>query len=207
VEYLMSRLNESLNLVLPLFRATDDKDPYAYIHSQPIGTSVFDAHFRLLIRTYEMMIGDGVRAFLSALRYLKLSAQGMAEPPEPPETLYMPLLNEIERLSFAVVASKTGWETIPLQQAVSQKLLEPGDEIEAMNSSVFFTAVWHVAPKNKRLGTLEYGMNLWGSHTSPSPLTEWIASLPTSTPAADSNVTAAPATVPAPAGSTVSLTV
>jgi hypothetical protein len=204
-------ISPSLNIVLPLYR--ENGELYAHIHSQPIGVTAYDVHFRLLIRTYELMIADGASAFSSASRYLKLAAEGMAPEGTSPEAVYLPLLKEIERLSFAIIATKTGWDTIPLSQAVAQKLLEPGDDIEAVNSSVFFTAVWHVAPKSRREATLEYGTNRSGAHTSSLQLMDLIASLPTPTDPATTIATDAAGPSPgpsqsiAPAGSPISLTV
>jgi hypothetical protein len=207
------KISKALNLVLPLYHDESDASPYAYVHSMPVSVSVFDVNFRLMIRTYEAMIAEGASALMSAHRFLKAAAESMTPSGSRPEATYMPLLNEIERLSVAIVSTPHGWDTVPLAQAISGNLLDDEDATAAVNSSVFFTVAWHVPPKNRKMQIIEYGTNQSGAVLSPLSFTDWITSLPTSIATVSSGATAvsAPSPMdapgPAPTPGTVSLTV
>jgi len=201
------KIDAALNMVLPLLR--EDGTTYGYIHSIPISTTVYDAHFKLMIRAYGAMIGDGSLAVLSAHRYLKDAAEVMAPKDGRADILYLPLLNEIERLSAAIISTPRGWETIPLQQAISQNMLEdPDDAAVALNSIVFFTLAWRVLPKAQR-ANIPYFLGLLGAATSSLNSTDWIASLATPTAIVSSGEIAPPVEPPpAPAqDGTITLTV
>ena len=197
------KINAALNFVVPLFHDEADADPYAYVHAQPISTAAFESSFRLLIRTYQTMMEEGPGAMRFAKLFLKDAAQALVGPAGNADAYAAPLLNEIGRLSYAIVGTDKGWETIPLQQAVSGNLLDDGDGDAAMGAVICFLAVWHVSPKQPRQAFLETATQIWAAALSPLQPTEWIASLPTLTGAASSGGTVAAA----PATGSVTLTV
>jgi hypothetical protein len=168
-------IDDNLNLVVPLYR--ESGAAYAYVHSRPVSVSTFDVHFRVILRAFNMMVEEGPVGARSASRFLRAAAADL----NLGSGGYLPLLNEIERLSTVMIGSETGWQPVPLQQAAG--MLEGEDGAEAVNASVFFTVAWHAVPKRTRLVFIENFSKLWGAETSSSPLTEWIASLPTSTKA------------------------
>jgi hypothetical protein len=188
-------INAALNLVVPLYKGDDSPSPYAYVHSRPISVAAFEANFRLLIRTFQTMMGEGPSAFRSANLFLREAAVSLAGKDETPDVLCAPLLNEIKRMSVVIAATPSGWDTVPLQQAIDHGLLDADDAREAVNSVVFFTAVWHVSPKRIRADLLENGTQLWGAQTSSLPPTEWIASLQTLTETANSGAAVPPGEV------------
>ena len=180
------KLDSSLNFVVPLFHGEDDGSPYAYVYARPISVAAFEANYRLLVRTFQTMMEEGS----SAMRFARLFMKDAAAALPNGEAMATALLNEVGRLSSAVVATARGWETIPLQQAVDAKLLDDGDGDEAIGAAVFFLAVWHISPKSIRSGLLASGTQAWSAELSPLPPMEWIASLPTLTEAATSGETA-----------------
>jgi hypothetical protein len=193
------KIDAGLNFVIPLYHDEADADPYAYVYSCPISTAAFEASYRLLVRTFRLMMEERGAANRFARLFLRDAAAALAGPDGNPDVICAPLLNEIGRLSSVIIPGASGWQTIPLQQAIDGKLLDPGDGEEAISASIFFTAAWHISPKAMRLGLLESGLQTWNAQTSSLPPTEWIASLRTSTATASSG-----AMVP---GATVSITV
>lgn len=182
------QLNPDMNFVVPLYHGDA---VYAYVHARPISAAAFEMNYRLLIRTYNTMLSEGPVAARMGHLFLKDAAAALAPDNSDGSTISAPLLNEIGRMSSVILATKTGWQTLPLQQALDSKLLDPEDAIEAANASLFFIAVWHVSPKQTRDGLLKTATELWGAVRSPLQPTEWIASLPTSTATAPSGETVA----------------
>lgn len=206
------KISDQLNLVIPLYRDEADEAPYAYVHSVPISEAAFDVHFKLLIKAFEAMIAIGASAMGSARRFVIAAAEEMTSAGGRADLLWAPLLNEIERMSIVLVSTPTGWDTVPLRQAVDQGFLEPGDDTEAVNGAVFFTVAWHVPPRRRRSLVIEYGATQWSAVTSSLTPTDFIASLKTSTAVETSAATAPSGTPPAAAtqtiaGQSVSLTV
>jgi hypothetical protein len=181
------KINPDMNFVVPLYHGDDI---YAYVHARPISAAAFEMNYRLLIRTYNTMLGEGPVAARMGHLFLKDAAAALA-PDGDGSAISALLLNEIGRMSSVILATKTGWQTIPLQQALDSKLLDPEDAVEAANASLFFIVVWHVSPKQMRDGLLKTAIELWGAVRSPLQPTEWIVSLPTSTVTAPSGETVA----------------
>jgi len=146
------KLNDALNLDIPLY---DDNDTiYAHVYSQPISTAAFEANYRLLVRTFEAMMSEGRSALRMANLFLRDAAKEIARSRNANDdgimSVYMPLVNEITRLSVAVVATPQGWDTIPLQQAIDHGKITPDDGREALSAAIFFTAASHVPPRQSR---------------------------------------------------------
>ena len=181
------KISPDMNFVVPLYHGDDI---YAYVHARPISAAAFELNYRLLIRTYNTMLNEGPVAARMGHLFLKDAAAALA-PDGDGSAISTLLLNEIGRMSSVILATKTGWQAIPLQQALDSKLLDPEDAIEAANASLFFIVVWHVSPKQTRDGLLKTATELWGAARSPLQPTEWIASLPTSTATAPSGETVA----------------
>lgn len=174
------KVNAALNFVVPLYHDEADADPYAYVHATPIATSVFEANFRLLIRTYQTMMEEGPTAMKFARLFMRDAAAALVGPNGNADAYAAPLVNEISRLSHVMVGTPKGWESVPLQQAISSGLLDDGDGDAAMGAVICFLAVWHVSPKQPRQAFLETATQIWGAVLSPLQPSEWIASLPTS---------------------------
>lgn len=194
------KINDALNLDIPLY---DDNDTiYAHVYSQPISTAAFEANYLLLVRTFETMMSEGRSALRMANLFLKDAAKEIARSRNAKDdgiiSVYIPLVNEITRLSMAVVATPQGWDTIPLQQAIDHGKITPDDGREALSAAIFFTAASHVPPRQSRVMLIDLALPLWGASTSSLPLMEWTASLPTSTVTGTTGGTEQSAPQPAP---------
>lgn len=107
------------------------------------------------------------------------------------------LINEIIRLtSLAYMTADNGWQTIPLETAISRKVLDDEERREIEGKLVFFTLAVCMFDRSQLGPMMEAVNGLWGSQVTSSALTEFLSSLPISTPAVSSGETATTALVP-----------
>lgn len=136
------KIDERLNLVLPLYR---DADPYAWVHSVPISREMFEAHYKLLNRAFTALMNEGQFSGRVAHLLFRDVAKDLAGRAAEGERLAAPVLNEIRRLSNIALATPKGWETLPLDDALSRHLIDADDVAEVLSALVFFTVGWHFA--------------------------------------------------------------
>jgi hypothetical protein len=180
-------IDASLNFVFPCYHG---EDIYAYVHTRPISAAAFDMSYRLLIRVYNTTLGEGPIAVRFMDKFLRDAAKEMSNGGD---DLSVPLMNELGRTSSVILATKDGWQTLPLQQALDGKLLDPEDASSAVNAALFFSVGWHIHPKKAQTGLFQTGAEHWEWQSTSSSPTEWIASLPTSTGSVSSEPRGAPA--------------
>lgn len=191
------KLNERLNLVIPLYR--DGDDPYAWVHATPISREVFESNYLLLSKTFTAIHTEGLGEVAGpkvAALILRDIGKQMAGAGGDGETVIRPLLNEIRRLSNVIVPGPNGWEMRPLQDAIVPKLLDEDDLHEVENGLVFFTVVSPMYPKQSRQDFLDGAARLWGARMLSSNSTEFRDSLRTSTETASSGATVTTSSVP-----------
>src|SRR3979409_127246 len=174
------RINERLNLVFPLYHG--DEDLYAWVHSMPISREVFEAHYRLLAKTFTAIHAEGLGEIAGpkiAMLMLKDIAKDIN--PSDPISLTQPLLNEMRRLSNVLLKTDNGWEALPLQEALNGKHLDQDDLWEVEKILNFFTVVLHMYPRNLRQSFLDGACRMWAAQMSSLNYTEFLNSLPTLT--------------------------
>jgi hypothetical protein len=178
------KINEKLNLVIPIY--TDDKIS-AYVHSTPISRETYEVNYLLLAKTFTAIHAEGVGE-ITAPRVAALMMKDFARRDNNPNAAEV-LMNEIRRLSSVVQPNPngSGWQAIPLQEAISKKSLDEDDISEVENAVAFFICVVHLYPKNLVKGFLTGAMRLWGSQITPHTSTEFIRSLPILNVAEDSS--------------------
>lgn len=206
------QINEQRALVIPIVtekvtrnvtKKVDGKDVTEAIaedvvklwaYHTPISKEVFDSHFRVLAATKSALAGKGSHYLMTTaprVAYLTLKdegkkdalsrgaidAQGNARDDETPA-----LLMEFKRLTMILSAGQNGWETLPVEAALSADKLDAEDWEEVASSIVFFSCHYAMARKADRETTAKaYASLLDASITSWTP-TEFVASLPNSTP-------------------------
>ncbi len=100
------------------------------------------------------------------------------------------LLPELRRLTNVLVLEEgRGWITHPYHDARSW--LDEDDRSEVENAIAFFITTSAVMRRDMVPATLDLANSLWGAQTTYSDCTEYAASLPTSTPAEITAITAA----------------
>jgi hypothetical protein len=181
------KINEKLNLVVPIYHDTES-DPVGYVHSTPISRMAFKTHYRLLAAVFASLQQQGIVDFagptVAALELSRLAAD------RKDDAAATALLNEIRRLTVYVHPGANGWEYLPFYQAVANGLLDEDDVEGVENGLVFFTAASHVLPKTIAMPMTDHIMKRWGARMSSLGLTDFIASLQTSTATANTGETA-----------------
>ena len=196
------KIAENLNLIIPIYDDDDCERVAGYVHSIPLSRSAFEANYVLLAATFSEIYGGGFgdvagpQIAALTLRDVAAARKMDAEP----------LLNEIRRLSCFVAPGASGWETVPLYQAISINRLDADDAAEVMNRLVYFIVSWAMLPKKLRKQLLPGAATRWGAELSSLLPTELIASLQTSTATVSSGATdqvqGSTITVMAPNGAT-----
>ena len=180
------KLNRQLNLVIPVY-AEDGETERAYVHSVPVSTEIYTAHWRVLSRTFSDIITSGlmpVGARVAAKMLEDVSRELGAW--DGANGARSTLLPEIHRLTNVIVPGDKGWNTLPLEDAVKTGALDKDDADEIEGTLVFFTAGSHLFMRANRAEMLTGAVASWGGRIVSSSCTDFLASLPTSTSAANS---------------------
>lgn len=179
------KIDRNINLVLTVDR---DSGP-THVHAIPLREEVFDIYFLILSQTWadmtalggEWMIRMGPR---NASRMLKRRAttEGVWEGLEGVERGF---LAEIRRTSSAIVGTPSGWESVPLQEALDRKYFTASDVSEVENALTFFTLGSACESPTKADSMMSAVFGLFGAQLTSLNCTAFQASLPTSTQAAN----------------------
>ena len=190
------QINSDLHLVLPL-RIGEDGKPQAWAYHTPISLPVFDANFRTLAATKAALFAQGPRyafevgAQVAALHLRDAGRRDATERldvderGEPSDGGVGALLADFHRLTMVLVPA-AGWEAIPLAVAAQRGAVDPEDLREVENALVFFTCVYYLTPRALRPAIASVLASAARGSTTLLPLTDWIASLQTSTAAESS---------------------
>lgn len=188
------QINDALNLVIPLQR-DGDGNITVYGYHTPISREVFEANYAILASTKAALFSKGLAYAADVgprIAALKLRDEARAEAiskgdvdanGEPRIVAATALLAEMRRLTMALVPGDNGWEMIPAEIAVSRKAIDAEDWREAESGLVFFTCAYAMAPRANRAKMAEGLASVLGGLITSSPLTEYAASLRTSTQA------------------------
>ena len=185
------KINRQLNLVVPVY-ADDGETERAYVHSVPISSEVYTAHWRVLSRTFSDIITGGLMPVGArvAAKMLEDVARELGSW-DGASGARATLLPEIHRLTNVLVPGEKGWSTLPFEDAVKTGALDKSDADEIEGTLVFFTAGSHLFMRANRAEMLTGAVASWGGRIVSYDCTAFLASLPTSTSAASSG---APAT-------------
>ncbi len=179
-------ISDKLYLTIPVYDA-DNKTIVAYAHSAPISQEVFEAHFLLLGAAFSQLHRKGL-GIVSGPRVAALLVRKVAEE-QGDELGGISLMNEIRRLTNFVRREPDGWVTRPFQEVVDHALLPPEDVSEVLNQIVFFIVTSAIQQRHERKEMMDGAARIWGSRTSSSDFTAFVASLGTSTKAAVTRTT------------------
>lgn len=167
------KINEKMNLVIPVFDQGEDTIR-AYVHSKPISAEVFEAHFLLLSRTFSAIHGEGLGA-LTGPRVAALMMRRIAKNASL-EDEYKALSAEIRRLTNVLMRGPHGWETIPFEEVINNKLIDQEDLGEVDNAITFFI-VYCATHRKMALEVLPGAARMWGAQISSLSLSEYHESL------------------------------
>jgi hypothetical protein len=185
-----AKLNRKLNIVLK----TEGVDGTAiYLHSMPISIAVFKEHYLVIGRTFTGIFTNGLGP-ITGPKIAKYMMLDQAEQLGLKDHIERSFLNEVRRLTNAVIVGKSGWETIPYSEVLKRSLIDEEGVEEAENILVYFMCVSSVRLKTEIDLTLNGLQLLWDAQTTSLNVTEFMNSLRTSTPTENTggNVTPLP---------------
>ena len=212
------QLDENLNVVMPIVtervtrgeKGGDGKEQEVteevvkvYAFHTPISKAVFDANFRILAATKSALESKGTQYLMSAgprIAALTLRDEGLRDAESrgkvddngnPKDDEVRALFAEFRRLTMVLASGPSGWDMVPVDQAISGGLIDNEDWEEAEAALVFFTCHYSMAKKANRARIALATASLLRASTTPSSLSEYLASLPRSMPGAISGARAA----------------
>jgi hypothetical protein len=181
----------NLNLTIPI-RFDGEGKPTTYAYHMPISREVFEANYRLIGGTLAMLQSKSVGTNVVDVATLALKDIGRRDAREwgLPEGLdvesggmAVPLLAELKRLTQVIAPTTGGFTPMPVDVALSTRVIDAADWAEAEAALVYFTAGYSTKRRNLPIVAADLALPLLGSITSLPPM-EWAASLQTSTEAA-----------------------
>jgi hypothetical protein len=171
------RLNRKLNIVVPV--STDAGT--IFVHSTPISRDTFEQFYLELGKVFSQCFDSNNAAHLALtapqLAYPALKSIAKAEGKT--QDVQFGLINEIVRLSNAMVPGENGLESMPLDIAIKREILDEDAANEILSALVFFTSISRVAPKDLRDSFLEMAGSLRSWELTSLDSTMYIASLQT----------------------------
>lgn len=190
----MATINEALNLVLPA--RADEKGVLIYAYHSPISREVFEANYRFLAATKAALASKGVIYMMDAgprIASLTFKDEARRDALErgdvdakgnPNEDHMHAFLAEILRLTTILAPSANGYQTIPVDAAIAQNLLDEEEWMETESSIVFFTFNYWLSRKSTRSQLASATASVLKASVTSLSAMEFIASLQTSMPVA-----------------------
>lgn len=171
------KIADKLYLIIPLY--ADDADTViAYAHAAPVSRDVFQAHYKIIARTFTTLHGDSL--VLGGPRIASYVLKDVAEQMGVAQSA-LSFMNEVKRLTNVLIATPTGWDSMPLHDAINQKALNEDDLSEVVNAVVYFTVASAMHPRRELNQIMSGVVGMWGAQISSLDYTAFIGSLETST--------------------------
>lgn len=167
------KIDKKLNLVIPIEYETGT----IYAHSTPLESSMFEANYLLLSKTFSAIYGEGLSVTVGP-RVAMLILRDVAKRMDIAADVESGLIAEIKRMTMVAVPGEKGWETIPYDEAVSKGRIDATDASEVENAIAFFIVASAVHKRSEVEEVLTKAARLWGGLTTSLNSTEYAASLP-----------------------------
>ncbi|HET8687475.1 MAG TPA: hypothetical protein VFM18_12545 [Methanosarcina sp.] len=151
-----------------------------YFHHSPILYETFKKYHFVICSTFTKLLTAGMQitgAQVAAMT-LEETAKEMGKW-EGPEGIKDGLIGEIERLTNVICLSDSGWESFPVNIALSRNFVEEEDWEEAKQRIVFFTLICAMTKKEVRNDLLTIMNDSWQTQTTLSGCTDFAVSLQT----------------------------
>ena len=174
------KINSDLKLAFPIrwTEKGETLEPLIWAYHTPISREVFEANYRVIAGTYKTLFekGSGFAVATApiigtlALRDVARAdaiANGLALEGDPST----PLLAELKRLTMVIAPGAQGYDTVPVDVALTRNIIDADEWKETEASIVFFTCgSWMATRKSKDLMNSGLAFALQGSITSLSPM-------------------------------------
>lgn len=175
------KVNRQLHLVIPITQG----EKTLFVHSTPVSSEQFDTFFLVIAKTFSAIYAEGLGAVAGprvAAKLLRRVAESLGEW----EDVKVGLVDEIRRMTNVFAPTDKGWQMIPLDDAVTSKLIDKEDASEVENAIVFFTVTWLMHKRTDREEVVTAAASLWGARIDSLSCTAFLDSLRTSTTAVTS---------------------
>ncbi len=187
-------ITDTLNLALPIRSAFIERpdpenpgstmtvsEPTLWAYHTPIGADVFAASYRIIAATKTAILGRLVES-APRIATLALHDAAVADAEEfGTKDADRALLQEIRRQTFILAPGANGFETLPVDIAITRKIISDAEWSEVESILVFFTCGYAMAMPSRQAIMANFLASVLGGSMSSSPPTAFIASLPTST--------------------------
>ncbi|HET8689767.1 MAG TPA: hypothetical protein VFM18_24445 [Methanosarcina sp.] len=172
------KINKQLNLVVPI----DSEEGEIYFYSSPIHREVFKKYSLVICKAFTELLQNGLETTGAqiAANHLEEVAISMGKW-EGEHGVKNGLMEEIARLTNVLVLTDEGWDTVPVNLALSRGFISEDDWEEAKQRIVFFTLVSVMTPPAVRNDLCLIMNSTWGTQTGLWTAMEFINSLQTST--------------------------
>lgn len=184
------RIDEQLNLVLPIDRSDG---AVIWLHAAPISREVFQQHWLVLSKTFMGMVAHELTGLPQLCGNMLRQMAESLNVWDGPAGVSMTLLPEIRRLANVVVPGGTngasGWQPMPLDEAVRRKMVDPEDADQIEGVLIFFSAAWRLLPRKDRATRTAGAVSVLDASIRSQPLSDFVASLPTLTETASTGAT------------------
>lgn len=168
------KIDKHLNLVIPI--KTDNG--LVYIHSTPISRECFEQYFLVISKTFAAIHAEGLGS-LAGPRIAYLMLKEIATQMGKWKEIEHGLINEITRLSNAIMLTSAGWKTVPMEVAKTE--LSDDDFRDFQGYAVFFICVSAMHKKAMVEATMAAMSALWDTLTTSLDCMEFADSFPIST--------------------------
>jgi hypothetical protein len=174
------RLDQNFNLVVPVEQENGTK---IYIYSTPISQEVFESYYLVMSKTFTTLYTEGL-TLVSGARVAYITMKNIAKELDMwdgPTGVQNGLINEIKRLTVVLTPVESrGWETLPIDVAVTRSLLDEEDLSEVLNCLVFFTVLYRLHKRTERKAIIQSACALWTASITSLDSTAFTTSLTTS---------------------------
>jgi hypothetical protein len=174
------RLDQNFNLVVPVEQENGTK---IYIYSTPISQEVFESYYLVMSKTFTTLYTEGL-TLVSGARVAYITMKNIAKELgmwDGPTGVQNGLINEIKRLTVVLTPVEArGWETLPIDVAVTRSLLDEEDLSEVLNCLVFFTVLYRLHKRTERKAIIQSACALWTASITSLDSTAFTTSLTTS---------------------------
>jgi hypothetical protein len=174
---LPARINEKLNLVVEI---ENDNGETLYVHSTPIMKETFKKYYLILTKAFNQFYSNEIGVF-GAPRVAAMVIEEKAKVDGIWDDVKNGLINEIHRLTNVVVLTQSGWQIIPLEVALQQKLISEDDFDLIENFLCFFTVVSTLHLQKELRPIMNIVSSMWGPRVEPLNVTEFKNGLQTLT--------------------------
>jgi len=170
-------INRKLNLVLTV----ETEKGTVHIHATPISREIFEDNFLVISRAFTAVYTNSLGP-VTGPRVAALLLKQEAKTMNVWERTQQSLMAEIYRLTTVISPTEGGWEEIPFDIARKRGILSADDAAEVENSLVYFICASAIHLKAEMTVAMEGLSTLWGAQTTSLNVTEYMRSLPISTP-------------------------